>query len=414
MELAMKRLQSLKKRVIQPFLGDWDGGRLESLDYPDDTECEELGNFYAALEFKLVELRDDILSNDRHYKHLTPDILFDLVGTSTSLSSWQTYCPLCFETGDDLLRQCTERGDVCTAYVLRLNHLSRHLVSSHHWDAESPARLQLEISRLSKMSLEVDTVINGLLKELDLYTHLPAMAQANPLFRPDEINYQMYREERWETDCLGRIGLLQSLDALSDGEEGDLAKLCVDCFSVDINTQDILGRTPLHVACEQNSVAAVLALLEGGANPGLKTVYGSLPLHFAAAKGSLSICSLLLEKPVLGYDVNEADFQDNTALYYAINSENTELVRFLLAGLHKMDPNRASPSSLPPLIRAIHIRNKDLVGLLLASGADPRVVHKGCSASEYATMGSSAPIVSLMESAIYTSMYLPVNETLPG
>lgn len=396
----MKRLDTLKKRAISPFVDDWHGF-LETREEIDGADCEQLRDFYAALEYKLVEVRNDLLRDGLNHKGVTPDILFDLVGQATAIFTWQTHCPLCFDTGDgDFLRQCTERDEGCKAYMLRLSQLSRHLGSRRHWDLDSPSRLQAEIRRLSSMSFNVDNAISAMLKELDMYDSLPAVAQANTLFRPDEINYEMYLDSRWEMDCLGRNGFMQALDALSDRPGPLPAQICVALPWEDVNAQDILGRTLLHIACEQSSTAAVRNLLASGANASLITVYGSLPLHFAAARGYHGICSLLLGVTVLGYDVNLPDSQDNTALYYAVNSKNVELVRFLLTNPHSMDPNCGSPESLAPLIRAIHLRSVEMVEVLLDYGADPRVRFDGCSASEYAAMAKSAPIMNLIEAAI--------------
>lgn len=396
----MKRLDTLKKRAISPFLDDWHGF-LETREDIDGEDCEQLRDFYAALEYKLVEVRNSLLGDALANKSISPKVLFDLIGQATPLFTWQTYCPICFDTGDgNFIRECYKRDEPCKAYMMRLSQLSRHLGARQHWDSDSPSRLQAEIRQLSAMSFEVDTTVSIMMKELDMYELLPTIAQTNPLFRPDEINYQMYLDSRWEMDCLGRNGLLQALDALSDRPEAIPAHICAALPSEDVNTQDILGRTLLHIACEQNSTAAVRNLLASGADTGLITVYGSLPLHYAAARGSLSICGLLLSMRGLSYDVNLPDSQDNTALYYAVNSKNVELVRFLLTEPHSMDPDCGSPKSLPPLIRAIHLRSVDMVGLLLDYGANPRVRHDGSSASEYAAMAKSAPIMNLIEAAM--------------
>jgi len=76
------------------------------------------------------------------------------------------------------------------------------------------------------------------------------------------------------------------------------------------------------------------------------------------------------------------------------------------------DPDRSSPSSVPPLIRAIHSGSEEIVRLLLTYGANPSVVHEGCSASEYAAMGSSASMKSLIEKSLIDAEV--GNQTLPA
>jgi ankyrin repeat protein len=73
------------------------------------------------------------------------------------------------------------------------------------------------------------------------------------------------------------------------------------------------------------------------------------------------------------FNVNEMDSQGNTALYYAINSRNVELVKRLLA-VPEIDPNLRGPTSPPPIFRADYTKQQEMVDLLLAHGADPLVI----------------------------------------
>ncbi|KAI4950552.1 hypothetical protein J4E91_004437 [Alternaria rosae] len=99
-------------------------------------------------------------------------------------------------------------------------------------------------------------------------------------------------------------------------------------FSELKDSQDILGRTALLIACQEEWEEAVVRLLEEKADPGLSTIYGSLPLHYAAATGSLEICKLLLMHKT-EFDIKAADNASNTALDWAKEKGHYEVVELL-------------------------------------------------------------------------------------
>ena len=394
----MVRFDELRTSMVELFLDDW-----HSQVKTNDWDCDALLDFYADLEDKLYGLAKDLITVGPGTGELGSRFVTEMIGHTVPLFSWQYACPVCFETGDeDILKDMNERRDFCAVYLLRMSRLSRHMDARAHWTEESPSLLQAELAQFSLISSRAALAFTIVLKETDLYESLPTCSRSNLTFRSDNINYQMLLGDMWEMDCLGRTALHQSMDALYDRSEKVPGHLCAAFSKGDINAQDILGRTLLHIACEQNSMDAVQHLLSNGANPALTTVYGSLPIHYAAARGSLGICKLLLSHLVLGYDINEAVLEGNTALYYAVNSKNEGLVEFLLAEPHKMDPNsdRLESPSVPPLIRAIHLQSEELVRLLLASGADPHAQHAGYSASHYAAQGDKGSISSLLLEAV--------------
>ena len=105
-------------------------------------------------------------------------------------------------------------------------------------------------------------------------------------------------------------------------------------FSHDVsslkNMQDILGRTALTMACQERWKDAVEWLLKENADPGLATIYGSLPLHYAAVKGSFNICEQLLAHKTR-FDIKAKDCMYKTALDYAREKEHQDVVYLLSA-----------------------------------------------------------------------------------
>ena len=74
----------------------------------------------------------------------------------------------------------------------------------------------------------------------------------------------------------------------------------------DINGGDIQGITALHVAAQQNDVAALRVLLAAGAIVNLPDKRGNTALHYAAGFGSAEAAQLLLEAGAFRFQENSA------------------------------------------------------------------------------------------------------------
>jgi ankyrin repeat protein len=89
-----------------------------------------------------------------------------------------------------------------------------------------------------------------------------------------------------------------------------------------INTRDINGRSPLHVACEHSKLELVSFLVKKACDQSLQDDAGQLPLHVAAARNGLEIVKL-----VSSCNVDEQDKCGYTPLNMACNravSDNDE------------------------------------------------------------------------------------------
>ena len=92
----------------------------------------------------------------------------------------------------------------------------------------------------------------------------------------------------------------------------------------DIETRDILGRTPLHIAAILGKAEAVTALLEAGADIKARTEDGATPLHYAV---NAEAVTALLQA---GADIKARTEGGKTPLYVAALSGRAEAVIALI------------------------------------------------------------------------------------
>ena len=98
------------------------------------------------------------------------------------------------------------------------------------------------------------------------------------------------------------------------GEASELERLVADTASPPLDAADAHGCTALHHAALSSSVAAVLVLLEAGADASARDATGATPLHVAAYNGRLDACKLLV---LHGASVHARDEGGHTPLYDA-------------------------------------------------------------------------------------------------
>ncbi|MBY0353216.1 ankyrin repeat domain-containing protein [Candidatus Babeliales bacterium] len=97
--------------------------------------------------------------------------------------------------------------------------------------------------------------------------------------------------------------------------------------SLNVNTQDEQGKTPLFLAAQQGHYACVVELLQHQANPSIfDRELGNTPLHFAAAFGHADIVNLLL---MHGADATQVNHKHSTPLHLAALKQQTPCIKFL-------------------------------------------------------------------------------------
>lgn len=121
---------------------------------------------------------------------------------------------------------------------------------------------------------------------------------------------------------------------------------------------------------------------------------GEAALHIVAKSAkpsSLVYLRFLLQR---GANPNVQDSQGNSAMLLATNIGFNEAVQVLVT--YKANVNQRNSRGETPLIRAVQLRNLELVNLLLQSGADPDLADAsaGLSARDYAKADTRSPAIA--------------------
>lgn len=136
--------------------------------------------------------------------------------------------------------------------------------------------------------------------------------------------------------------------------------------AANINAQDSEGNTALHHAAqwEMHDMARYL-LTKCNALADIENDDDETPFDLAIHSDDTEMVSLFLENRKV--NVNRKDYTGATALHHAVEAENTELVRILLAAGAKVNVKDYLGDT--PLSIAREAENEDIIRLLRAAGA---------------------------------------------
>jgi ankyrin repeat protein len=150
-------------------------------------------------------------------------------------------------------------------------------------------------------------------------------------------------------------------DFLSAAGQGDLTRMNVLIKEVNVDARlESDGETALHRAASRGHLQAVRLLLEGGASVDAVDGEGVTPLVLAAYRGQTDVVTLLLER---GAYVNAQEKRNGlSSLSHAVGRGDKELVGVLLA--HGADPSLKDAEGRTALHRAEANGATDIVALL--------------------------------------------------
>ncbi|KAF2878486.1 ankyrin repeat-containing domain protein [Massariosphaeria phaeospora] len=391
MRNAKFSLYNLKREMTTPF------GKLL---FGDATPLEhKAAHFHQFIDF-LYLLDDQFLLGTDKIKASescmqTPTFLSCLMQRSMTNELWDMECTHCYphtttySNGND-----DDFASEFLSTIQRLQHIIRENDSNHNQDElhESPW--------LEELFDIVQYTATAVLKDLNIYNDLPTISRGCIGFIPD--NLYEYISVVATYDLFGRTKLQRALDSTSSTDAAYFHSNCDSMQrSLEIGKQDMLGRTALHVACQKNwyETARMIYSKSNGMGANEPTIYGHVPLHYAAANGSIPICKLLLDNAGISYDPHPLDCLGNSPLFYAVANKHTETVKFLLSKYKLITGDQHSEALSSLLFEAIRTGSEDIVGLFVQRGASLWQFKGAETTLSYARKSGNSKILDILEGA---------------
>ncbi len=138
-----------------------------------------------------------------------------------------------------------------------------------------------------------------------------------------------------------------------------------------INSQNVNGQTPLHLAAMAGNIEVAELLLQKGASIKILNKKGESPLHMAAHGHNPALAGLLVAK---GADVNLKSNSGSTPLHQAAFMSDPFMVKFLLS--KGAEINAQNKNGNTTLHMAVIGGDGETVKLLLSKGADKTLKNK--------------------------------------
>jgi ankyrin repeat protein len=134
----------------------------------------------------------------------------------------------------------------------------------------------------------------------------------------------------------------------------------------DLETRDIVSRTPLHWAAYRGHTESANTLIEAGADLEARDSGAWTPLHYAAANDHPEAAKALVEA---GADLEARTRYGKTPLHYAAANDHTEAAKALIeAGADLEARTRYGKTSLH---WAAYLGHTEAAKALIEAGADP-------------------------------------------
>jgi hypothetical protein len=152
------------------------------------------------------------------------------------------------------------------------------------------------------------------------------------------------------------------------------------------------GMSPLHFAVQNGNIDIAKFLLERGAKVNLKDKLKRTPLMMIDSDATPELVQLLIN---YGSKLNNADAEGKTVLHH-ISGSNVDagIIRMLIA--YGININAVDNEGNTPLIAAAEMNDKNMLNILLESGADTR--HRNRNGKTAADITDSAEIRQILNS----------------
>jgi hypothetical protein len=326
--LATERMHDLYEEMLRPFVDACPIKHQLHEGRPTTQAEHKFKAFVHALSNVCLAGRDLILGDARSAD--VSQIADKLISTTAAEIEFRPFlssrcCHFCFPNSTDVIGEFRGNKLSCSEFLVRhrqltMLHRRQDHLEQHSEDLRKERNVlsSLLAEIMAKAFLQLPRVLcfdDEILSRIDCFIHsvINEVTFGGPRDSYVQVSHQRY-------DCLGRISAHQWLDvigSLDDAYDWQSNITTFASLNVEIiDHQDFLGRTLLHKFCHRRWDEGIEWLLSSGANPGAVTSYGSLPLHYAAANGSLSMCRMLLDYKVK-FDINHRDSAGFSAIYYA-------------------------------------------------------------------------------------------------
>ncbi len=243
-------------------------------------------------------------------------------------------------------------------------------------------------------------VVRVLLSEPGIDVNLAQEKGVTPLLIAAQCGHveivRLLLEKRGINPALGTIpqGTTPLAIAAYMGRE-EIVKLLLDFRNINIDVRRYDGATPLFSAVQNNHTEIVKLLLSKGADVNIPLIEGTTPLCHAAYQGNVDVVKQLLQVPDI--QVDQATGEKVTALFFACQEENKEIVKLLLE--KKADPNILDVAGVAPLHLACLLGSGEIVEMLLDAGADVELLLRNeYSPYQITCIGCHWTILDLLQS----------------
>jgi hypothetical protein len=319
---ALEHLGNMKRDTKKPFFKN---SRCAESAERGNRNLNDLTSLYEKVESVLLRTASELATTTAIIpSRLQLTVLLAQVLTTASLTET---CPICEPRSQTKVMDALGQEEFYSELLARQCRLVKHLEISDLHEANDTL-LQYEMDRYIELSALFPLRVHSRLKSLGML-EAAAISSEFGIYHPDTIGNYTFQLEEEQEDCLGRTALHSWLDyntiiADPEGLKQLHPENCNGAILESVNAQDILGRTPLHIACQRGWVEGVKALLKLEANTATKTIYGSTPLHYAAVCGSKEICRLLMDQR--SDQFGAVDCEGHAAMYYATRERHAGVV----------------------------------------------------------------------------------------